>query len=233
MSRFVATETEERYQVSTDGDRYRVSAGSDRYIVSENEPEYLFYDTADGISIDTDKWEITNEDPDKLKIHQNNGLIIERVRSGATAAYLDNAVKTKDSFTTGVVKFSAVALNNQVATSSSYVKFGILYDEDNAVEFKHRTGYDNKIACTIKKTGQADIELGGIHTWLVNMKIIITSTTMSVWIWENDMWLQLSTTQTVNIGAFKIFLNSRGGNVGMVTMKNIFITKNDFTSLNP
>lgn len=192
----------------------------------------LVGDDFSSTSINTDKWTITNPNPTYETLTQN-GKTFNHLTSGiATATGFANKFESKNSYTTGVFKFSISVPYGFSQTVSA----GIYVDNINyAALYFNATTY--KWDFYIRINNAIQFQLNNVSTENGHFKISVNaSNEIKLFVWNGKSWVQKGTTTTANIGSAKKFREQNRCNQyyrTLVSMDDIYITDSDYSTFNP
>lgn len=203
--------------------------------LSINKGTVLMSDSCDGTVIDLTKWDIANSSTNVATFEQNNELIMNSFITGVAGNYFPNMIASDISTLWGVWKFSIACIAN--SGSNPYVRFGLTPSKSADVSLigfvnnlPERVDYElRQVAATL---------LYGVTTAFesfAEIKIVVTSThNIKAYLWTNDAWVQIGIDKTIQAPGLFLFMATRGYVSGVKTsMRDVFITKYDYSTLNP
>jgi hypothetical protein len=149
---------------------------------------------ADGTTIDTALWDITNLDPAKIEIFQNNALVLRGIYPG-TSEYLPsrNYIVSKAECNYGELTFSVFR------SADADFGVGLQYDTNNFILI-------TQTAFLIKKAGSI-VYTTPINSYFANYKLVMDlSSHISLYYLSDDAWVQIGTTQTFVMPPMKFMI---------------------------
>ena len=174
------------------------------------------------MAIDTNKWTINNFDPEKVRIYKE--VTIDLISKGGTDAshFMRNSVVSKKSSVSGVFGFTASSL--RYLTTGNYHAFGCYIDDNNRIEF-FRSGAGNKqLNFRIVLAGVTVYESADVDNDFGKFEIRVSvSHEISAYKWDGVKWVQIGSTQTVELGGKYLFAASLGGEVSKLSLGYCYI----------
>lgn len=200
-------------------------------LMQDIQPDILFQDLADGLVIDTNKWTVANSDPTKIEIEQNNAIKLHALPVTGVADYITNSIKSKISATHGVFSFSAVVTKK--ISAAAYFQFGLFANAANRIEFYTDTASGNLDFRIVY--GYATVyRVANVCETFGEFKIVVDQYhNISAYIWINDAWVQIGATYNQAMGTKSVYAGTRGYNGAMLSLKDIYITNKDRTTILP
>jgi hypothetical protein len=194
-------------------------------------------DSCDGTVIDLTKWDITNLDPTHITFEQRDALMLNSLPLSNVTVDRNQAI-SKESFQYGVLRFSVLS----VFKERCYCRFGLTGTQtlnptnEILAEFHNINSADFLYDFRIHESGLGynSYDLANVFRDFEQFKIIITPTNkISLFNWADDAWVQLGTTQTFDLGVLKFFMTSNSVYGGRLSIRDVYITSRDFSTLNP
>jgi len=195
----------------------------------------LMDDACDGSVIDANKWTITNSEELNPQFTQYNELIMSS--DGIVTSnieYYKNMVSSKYAQHFGVWKFSALSILRVGLTG--YAQIGI---RDKLLSDGYMIGFSNdapkNITYQIKNGASASAySFANAFENCAEIKIVITAThKVSVYKWVNSLWVQIGISQNTQLGNMYLYMATRGVTPMKTSIRDVKITKFDYSTLNP
>ena len=212
--------------------RKSLAGEHDIYTYLKTKHNVVFRDEFVGQTINTDKWEITNTDPNFISFEQNDALLIHTLPGITNASWFTNMIKSKESATTGVFRFSI-----GIPYQFDYVcnqAFGLWVSNSEHIMFYNGIG-GNNVRFAITQAGVQQYTVDNVLPLdFGEFKIVIDKNhNISAYMWTNDTWVQIGQTFQSVLGKKHIFAGSLGVQGGILSMNDCFISMMDYNTVSP
>jgi hypothetical protein len=188
--------------------------------------ESSYSDECAGTTIDTDKWTITNPDPDAVIFSQNDGIIMTELGDINKGFYI-NHIDNNYSQRFGIWEFDILSLIwYGLAGTLSYTAVGLRADANNQILIYHHkaSGYSSfRFKIII-----AGVEVYNVDTTIQDIakfKFIVTPfNEIKLYSYANDTWSQIGVTKHYILGGvLSFFMTGNGYNKTMTVLRDLKI----------
>lgn len=204
-------------------------------ILSSSHAVLLLEDDFTGVTIDTNKWAVTNPDPAKVVISQNGFLELDSI-AGAVASTYANNVTSVDAWTDTILSLQADLTQVVALGQSPSIGFMLWVDNNNWVAVWAATDVNTLAAIRIQSGGSPVLNADTLFDFNGKWKIEKDGNDWSFYRHDGTSWVQVGTTQTENIGATFKVMSQAGAhltNAQTFRVDNLFLTDRIYTSETP
>ena len=196
----------------------------------------VFYDTFDGTTPDTSKWNwAPNNSPD-IEVTQNDKAIWTDQTTNSSAS--TESIDTENKFTIDTTQndyYVKADLDASNLSTGKYRLFNIKIDNDNKFYLMRQSSTNDETVLHVKIDGvEGDYLSTGVQ-FTGPFKLAIKNSTVYVYHWDGSSWGSSLVSDSIKDGIYHLsFSRAVSSDTGEVwTVDNVYVSTEDFTTLNP
>lgn len=186
--------------------------------------------SADGDTIDTEKWTVTNPNTDTAAFLQGDAIVMRSLQT-LTANTFANNIKSVATLQFGSFVSSLCDIEPPLGSASVRL-WGLWASDTMRIEFYR----DTTIKFRIVVSGTTKYSVDTEEMDFAIFKILVSATkAISLYKWSNDDWIQVGDTTSDSgiIGSFSIFMATRGADLVETSMRDIYLSYKNSSTLIP